>query len=144
MSEKLKGTITITRRTNFNSSNTISFHIEDKASHTVIARFEMSLEDFAAAVTGLGMQPVELEYVISESGSRRIGKTVETKRVFIEHPPGYDNESRKQWVIDQLQGNPEMEGWELFDDGTRSQQNGEKWIVVLRRWVDSSNQAFDY
>jgi len=134
---KQKGELTITRRTTGSSreEDCMSVEIKDASSGLLIARFSVSLAEMMLALTSLSCRPIEFDYLIKKEGHEKLGMTLETKAVFIEPPPSYDKDEQLEWVQNRFVESEECSGWELFSDGTRTQQPGKMHRIVVRRWV---------
>jgi len=137
MKNKLKGTVTITRVNSNMEEDLIAIEIVDSNSRSNIARVTMSMENFAKAVTGFGYQEVTIEQLIDDEGFSNIGKTRETKTVWIKKPEEFlwdvDMSVYVRKVLDEM--NAETDGWKLWDDGVRSQQNENLHRVIMVRYV---------
>lgn len=99
-----KGNISITR----SSDNMINIRLRDKASRTEFVDVQMTLEDFASAVTGLA----EVGVVGTVRGLEKVGKVrvLESRQTVY---PGaiYDDRAKQEsYIVDNCQ----EEGWELL------------------------------
>lgn len=135
----MKGTICITRPSLYDGRKVIAFEIKEESSNLLVAIFTMTAEDFAESVTGLAYRPIDFDYITSTENAERFGMKRETKTVFIDRVPYELKDHRKiAYVRDHLimDGYIDIDNsWEIFSDGLRSQQNGEKHKVVLVRWI---------
>lgn len=99
-----KGNISITR----DSNNMINIRLRDKASRTEFVDVQMTLEDFASAVTGLA----ELNVVGTVRGLEQVGKVrVLESRQTIYPGNSYDDRAKQESYIVE---NCQEEGWELL------------------------------
>ncbi len=71
----MNGKITISRMTSSKTGDTIRIRMEDDLSSITFLEAEMSLEDFALALTGQG----DIDCTFELQGVRNVGKTLENK-----------------------------------------------------------------
>lgn len=129
---KNKAEVTIGKR-GFGSESRMYITITDESSRTRIVEVSMSLEDFAQALTGLASCGGTMESVVSPENVHKLGKECVTQEVFVE-------KNRKKGIQSLIVEkdfieNWQEDGWEIFNDGLRSQQHGELHRYVIRRWV---------
>ena len=99
-----KGGISITR----DSRNMINIRLRDKISRTEFVDVQMTLEDFASAVTGLS----EVDIVGDVRGLDRVGKVRVLESRQIVYPGAiYDDRGKQESYITD---NYQEEGWELL------------------------------
>jgi len=137
-----KGKLTISRWTsNGGVRDGISIEITDKLSGLDIITIDVTPYDFGMAVTGLSAVPVEIKRKPTGFIVNNIGKKRETKSIFVNKPEhslcgdNYKTEIRVRLVSEMRK--PEWEGWDLFSDGTSSQQPGEKHRAIMWRFVEA-------
>ena len=115
MSDNLKGKITISRIHRSFSGNFIQIEIEDEKSGINFVRFEISMEDFSEAITGLGACSGTFQI----SGLENIGKQLEnkTEEVTIPYQDYANNEFGREQARKAVIRDCEIEGWkaELSD-----------------------------
>jgi hypothetical protein len=101
---RINGHITISRPNYGDGRKAISIQIEDNASHAHFLVIEMTLEDFALALTGVGHIPMTAEVrALEVIGKRRI-----TEPRTIECPlDTYKTEELREW----LKQNAQEDGW---------------------------------
>lgn len=127
----MKARVSITRTNSNVRGDTIRITIVDDASSSQVVSVEMIPEDFALCVTGLASSPGVFDRVPTQDTVERLGKTKETERVTCDKV--YDKEKQKEIVLgDFLQKHT---SWVLWDDGTRSQQNGKDHVYTICRYV---------
>ena len=99
-----KGNISIAR----SSNNMINIRLRDKASRTEFVDVQMTLEDFASAVTGLS----EVGVVGTVRGLEKVGKVrVLESRQTVYPGNSYDDRAKQESYIVE---NCQEEGWELL------------------------------
>lgn len=132
---KLKGRLTISRySSNQPLPRPVHIELKDALSGCTFAEVEVSLEDFANAVLGLGQVPCELEVCLKAP----LGKVVEVKTVILSAP--YDVEKGKQEeYAAALLAPHEVDGWEGRVSDVFNHHNRlavDKVSVSFRRYVD--------
>ena len=133
----MKAKVTISKISNTKGIGEIAITINDKESGLRVVTVRMSLLDFADCITGLGNCDADYMFRPTEYTVQNIGKKREIKRVGIEKTEKIlTKEMMKDYVRNKLIEEDVFEdGWHLYDDGTRSQQNTQKHIAVLVRYV---------
>lgn len=125
----MKGTVTIGR----DSRNVVNITVTEEASRQTIVVASLTREQFADALTGLAYTPCELDRIISPGNVNKIGMRKETKVATcfrVNNKP-----EQRRVVLDCIEA--EHPGWELWDDGTSSQQRTpNEHRFVLCRWVE--------
>jgi len=109
--------------------------VQDGSSHVQILEVKVSTEELMQALMGLSARPSEITRLITEYNFKKIGKELETKEVFIEKYDGYDKDKQKIHVVQKISELPEYDSWEIFSDGTTTQQPTDLHRVVMRRWL---------
>jgi|GEM_PF-3476983 len=106
-----------------------SIEIEDAHSHNNIMELRLSGKELALLITGLS--GVKAECKIYEKANIAMRK--EVKRVSMVSPESYDKKVVAGYVANDF-AKYEKEGWQLWDDGTRSQQNevGRHAYIICR------------
>lgn len=130
-----RGNISITR----SSNNMINIRLRDKLSRTEFVDVQMTLEDFASAVTGLA----EVDVVGDVRGLDRVGKVKVLESRQTTYPGNsYDDRSKQEsYIIENCQ----EDGWELLP-ALRSQgsiQKGTTGEILLKysvvKYVEQEN-----
>jgi hypothetical protein len=141
----MKAKITISRPTSNRPPYTyISINIQDDSSGIHIINVQMSLEDFAHAITGLGNVDCEIHNLTNNIGFARIGKIREYKEVFVYEPDYKLTILEKQLLVEKAVRDSGylVDGWEISDHGLHRQQPTQNHCVSLRRFVDGDkNEA---
>ena len=129
--------VTISKMGNTKGIGEIAITINDKESGLRVVTVRMSLLDFADCITGLGNCDADYMFRPTEYTVQNIGKKREIKRVGIEKPEKIlTKKMMSDYVLNKLiEAGEFKDGWHLHDDGTRSQQNAQKHIAVLVRYV---------
>ena len=127
--------LTIGRRSSNTEDDYINISIKDKKSSVNIIELKVLLKEMMSALTGYGYRPVEIEYLLDSNQLQKVGKKLETKYIFIDKLEIYEKERKETRIKDIINSLKEAIGWELFDDGCRSQQPTDKHKVIMRRWV---------
>ena len=131
---KLIGNISICRA----SDNRVYIKIEDKNSHIQFVDASMSLEDFASAIIGMGMQKLDMEV----RGLKNVGKVRVTEKRSIQCPLNtYDKNELKEWLVD----NAQEQGWIINTYlGSQNSISRVNNITVLKysvnKFVEPSNE----
>ncbi|APC44485.1 hypothetical protein [Pseudoalteromonas phage PH357] len=112
------------------SRGNIRFSVEDEHSSDFILEVNMSTEDFALLVTGLGGIKSKAE-VYPEAN---IAKKREIKSVTCEKT--WEKDVQREIVQKDFEDKGySEEGWEIHDNGLRSQQYGKEHKYSLKRYV---------
>lgn len=128
--------LTIGRPTCSDGRRYISIEIGDRDSSLTVIALEVELDAFAEALTGLGHVPASVNHWVG-SYADRVGKHLHTNSVVLPGRPPYGEKEGRAWVLAQpLLKAALADGWELFDDGTRSQQRHDNHRINLRRFED--------
>ncbi|AUR87426.1 hypothetical protein NVP1101O_015 [Vibrio phage 1.101.O._10N.261.45.C6] len=112
------------------SRNMIVLEISDEHSGNRIIEVEMSLKEMGLLVTGLHGVKGEAEvHPLANIAQKAVTEPVFCDKVF--------GDKDKQCTIVHTDFLQYKEfGWELWDDGLRSQQNGERHKYTIRRYED--------
>lgn len=110
--------------------------VTDGSSGLRIVEVEMDLSDFAACVTGLAASPACLKFSPSQYGAERFGKKKVVERVTCERAIPGEKDVQRQAVSTHFAANYLPTGWELWDDGTTSQQRGDHHAYVICKYVE--------
>ncbi len=128
-----KAHITISRTSSNMDDDHMSIQIIDRASGVIIFRGTMELEDFVRALTGQAHVDINTQCMPTVAMAKKYSKRKEMKTVFLKFK-SYGGDKKELY---QLIENYLIDGWTLWDDCLRSQQNtsrGHK--VILCRYVD--------
>lgn len=132
----MKARVSITRINSNIDGDIIRIAIEDDTSSSHVVSVQMSPKDFALCVTGLAQSPGVFDRVLTRDTLEILGKTKETKRVTCKRV--YDKEKQRELVMEDYW--TKHGGWKLWDDGTRSQQNGEDHVYIICRYVEGESK----
>ena len=129
--------VTISRRSNTKGEGGVAISIDDEASGLKIVEVQMELTEFAEVSTGLGYCKAEYRFKPNSFTVENIDKTREVKNIFVDRAGGaYDKDKVAEIIKKHIEDSGELiDGWMLHDDGTRSQQHGDKHRVSLKRFV---------
>ena len=134
----MKGLVTISRR-QYDDRDVMNITIKDKGSAIQVIELEMSTSELMRALTSFAYRPAEIKHVVAKEDICKLGTKLETKAVLIPKlkPSVYGTEKMKEYIYEYLSDHPEhfQNGWELSDDGTKTQQPLDKHKIGLRRWV---------
>ncbi len=129
--------VTITRRGMHKGNCEFAIVIEDSLSGLRVAEIVMEPEEFAEAVTGMGMCRAEWRFSPTQFVADNIGKIRETMQVKCPKVNSYDKEEQTFAVEDHYQkGGFAKDGWMIHSDGTGSQQPGPEHRYLLYRFVE--------
>lgn len=130
--KKLSAQVTISR----NNHDEISIEIIDESSGLHIIKVHMTPDQFAKAVTGVSFQHADITNPPTEYIVNNIGKSRETKDFIVDKVKSYKEEDQQDAVMASFNSSGlSADGWELFDDGTRSQQPTDRHRATIRRFV---------
>lgn len=129
----MNGSITISK----SSHDVVCIRFREDRSSIRFLDVEMSLSDFANAVFGLAECPCKFDHVPTASEAERLGWDLESRTEFCDKV-SYIKDEQREHVKEAAKQFPD---WELSDDGTRSQQPGDKHRFTLRRWVKPKGGA---
>ena len=131
----MKGKITISRTTGRKTENTIRIRIEDDSSSITFLETEMSLEDFALALTGQGYIDCNFEL----QGIQNVGMILETKTelVSLANPFIATGEERLAALIPF-----EVDGWTARYQDIKNHHRYQKDAVsvTFSRFVDRKDE----
>ena len=102
----MQGRITISRIGNDHKTGKITIRVEDKASSVQFVELEMNLADFAIALTGRAISPVDFEL----KGTHLVGKQLENRTVNVAISVLINAESRAK-AIRKAIAEYEGDGW---------------------------------
>lgn len=106
--------------------------VEDELSGIEFLSADMSLEDFAKALTGQGFMPTEYEL----RGLENIGKECQHKTVLMPHSFDASDED-----IDEAIGKHEVDGWIGHREDYKNHHNWKDGKVQIRynRWIEKES-----
>ncbi len=135
-----KAKLTISRLQRSDGIKEIRIEIVDDASCLNIIEISVSLENFTEALTGLGFVDVNITREPTHFMLENLGKEKEVQSVYIDRPKLFLQQERmKKYVQEKMERVlVEHPGWGLSDDGTNSQQHGDKHCVTISRYVEPS------
>lgn len=134
----MKGKVCISRRAHMKGDGVVSINIADASSRQVIVEVEMSLSEFAEALTGMSECESEIVHVITPESASRVGLTCVTEWVTVELP---DNEHRlPKDTPDQFFSKYIPDGYVLHSNCLSTKQPIGKHIFTIRKWVDGSDR----
>ena len=128
----MEGRVSISK----DSNNEMHISIADSLSGLEIIRVTLSLEHMMAALTGLHGVKADISRLIGGKSFDSIGKKIETSIVYIDKPPSFDKKQQRIWAVQKISELPEYDCWDIFDNGTTTQQPRDKHKVTMARWVD--------
>lgn len=135
-----QGRISMCRIGNNASSGYIAITVEDDSSSNIITRINLSLHDFANAVTGLGGVKGELEIMPTPESASVFGKEYQVDKITLD-TEGFSKYSDEKKVLEMVHANI-PEGWELSSDGMNTQQNDTgKHHFTVCRYVDVDEES---
>lgn len=129
--------LTISRPQCSNGEQYISIEIGDRDSRLHVVDIKVSLADFTKAITGLAHVDAEVDHWIGKNAAN-VGKHLHHRALALPGRAPWNESEARTWVRDHpLVKEAIATGWELSDDGTRSQQNDrDLHRVHLRRYED--------
>lgn len=137
MKHPIKGKVSISRRSSMKGSGSIHIQLEDDSSGVTIAEFEMTYADFAECVTGMSASNAMIHFLPTHTSIDRYGKKRITKTVFcdkVKTTYGKYKEAQRKAVMDHFEANYADDGWNLFGDGTTSQQHDKQHHYTINRF----------
>ncbi len=137
----MKGNLTISKPTNISLGQHISIKISDEKSGMKIVELNLSLEDFAKCITGQAHMKGDLDFVIREEDRKKVGKKKELRTLCCEKQSYSKNEQRMTVLSHFDQWRREMgEEWEIWSDGTTTQQRNSHHEYTVCRYVEVDNE----
>lgn len=133
---RLPGKISINRTSSNQRDDYMTITVEDADSSTNFCTLEMSLHDFAMALTGMGCVGCDLDVI----GIERVGLTMEVKREIVRVPDFRSAPEIIRSAVEQF----ESDGWEGQDSdalnqhnsaGARNAKGDYGYWVTFRRYV---------
>ena len=140
MKPENKARVTITRRGTIRGEGVIAISITDHASDINVCDVVMSLSEFSECVTGLAGSRGEFRNIANLYSAARYGKTKIVERVYCEKVDSIKKKDVSESVRAHFNDNYADE-WELWSDGTGSQQHGEKHQYIICKYVDRSEEV---
>jgi len=124
----MQGKISICRQGLYKGEDEkLCMSITDEGSGCRVIELDISLEDMMRALTGFSSQECEIQFVFPEKVRNILGKNKECKRIdmLVGKVSKYSKEGEKliKDMITIELARPEYQGWILWDDGIRTQQN---------------------
>jgi len=127
--DKLKGNITISKRTSNIQGSYMAITISDRLSGDRIIGCELSLTDFAEVLTGLAFVECGFKlHDVKNVGNKRMIKSACCERVL--------NKERQKELVAYDAKEYLSEGWSVHSDGTTTQQNGKLHRYTLIKYVE--------
>jgi hypothetical protein len=130
----VKARFRISRVSSSHEGDFMSLQIEDDASRVLVARLKIPLIEFTNAITQRESH-CEWEVLPTARTAAVIGMECEVKNVFCEKAKSYDKKDQKRAVLAHFAENWHHSGWELWQDGTSSQQPLDQHRYIIHRWV---------
>ena len=126
----MRGKITISK----DSDDIVTISIEDSASGINIVKVGMGLKDYAEAITGLARVDCEIIRKPTKRMVEYLGKKKEVESFPVDKVDSFCKEDQIRKVNEEFgKSGLAKEGWEISNDGTRSQQNGNRhWATICR------------
>lgn len=130
------GKITISRP--YGGEDYVQIQIKDSDSSLKLVELKLTMEDYAYLITGLSEIDCKVTGIISEDNFHKLGKTK-----YVEYIP-IIVEGKNKWDIQKMiKSDPEFlnqfipfeDGWLLWSDGTKSQQNDEYYKIIICRYL---------
>lgn len=116
--------------------NMVELSISDEHSSDLIARIEMSLQDFALLVTGLhGVKSKAEVFEQAHIAKKRETLSVDSGIGTYE----YSSNLMPQLIEKHFKENYAEDGWFLQSDGAGTQQRNKTHFYVIKRYVDVEN-----
>ena len=119
------------------SDDLVYINIQDQDSRHNIIKTRFSLKSFAKLITGQGAIKGEGELFLNNDNINDIGMERISKHISVEKPKGYlgRNEFSSYINIEINKFLSDNKDWKLWDDGTRSRQDGEMHKATLIKYV---------
>lgn len=138
----MKAKVTISKRGGYKGEGKFHITIRDEASGLKVTEVSMSLAEFAEAIGGMSECEADVECYPTQYTVERYGKKKIVEHVFMDKSLILGNtiDHRKAAVNSHFSVNWSGDNWELWDDGTRSQQNGKEWRYVICKYVDQEEK----
>lgn len=135
----MEARLSITRVSSTHGDGCINISIEDGKSGLLILSIDVGYEEFTKAITGQAYIKAKFKNIPNEFIVHNIGKKKETKYLTVAKPKtNWPEEKMKKEVDLKIKKSGELkDGWMVWDDGCRSQQNSDMHRVVLYRYVNS-------
>ncbi|MEE8234287.1 MAG: hypothetical protein V3R41_06380, partial [Gammaproteobacteria bacterium] len=122
--------VDITRKNQ--NDGVINLTVTDGRSKIRIIEIEMELTEFALALTGRSDCAATITKPPSTVVLQHLGKTKETKRIHV----NWNRFSGTKKQLEKLIAPELVNGWTVWSNGIRSQQNGSGHVVILCRYVE--------
>lgn len=121
----MKARIGISKLGSHAGQGVIRISISDDASGLLVTEVELSLADMMECLTGLHGTRAEFKFIPSDYATARYGKKKVIDHVSMEvgEKRCFDKQLLKSTVEEHFNLNYHDKGWEIWDDGTRLQQN---------------------
>lgn len=116
------------------SNGTVELRIEDQHSGDRILNISMSLEELGLLITGLHGVKGEADVYPANIAMKR-----EVREVYCNRTDSYDKDDQRIIVQSDFLTNPELDGWQLHNDGCDTQQRGDRHKYTVKRYVPVEN-----
>ena len=138
----MKALVTISKRSNTKGDGRFHINIKDASSRLTVVEVSMSLSEFAEAIGGLGESDGEIvhaptAYAVERLGKKKVVERVQMARSIIR---GSTKDHAKAAVNTHFLVNYSGDGWEVWSDGTNSQQNGVDYEYIICKYVEIDEQ----
>lgn len=120
----------------------IRLEIDDNRSSITLVELEIDLESFAKALTGLQSVPATYLQCIDENDIHKINKRKVTEHVYCNRLSSVSStkEDQRAEVFKHFNHVYRSQGWELWSDGTRSQQRSDEHRYVICKYVEVEDE----
>lgn len=130
----MKAKLTISRPTFGDGKEVIAIHVKDASSGVEIAELHIGYAEFTQALTGQSEMECDINRILSEANLHKIGKKKIVANAYCERT--WKKDEQEEIVLKDFAENYSKDGWELYSDGTTTQQNGEDHKYTLVKWEE--------
>ena|SRR5690554_1698346 len=124
--------VSISRPSSGGESEVMVVRVVDTSSRLPVVEFDMPLDEFMRCLTGLAEVKAAVKRFPTEKQRQRHGLRCITKSMTCQR--SFDKGKQRELVREHF-ATLDAE-WEMFSDGTGTQQRGDQHAYIVRRWVD--------
>lgn len=130
--------ITIGKRSSQVGTGTVSIEITDRTSGLRVVEVEMEYKDFTECLMGLAYCEGLFTTMPTEYSVQRYGKNKTTEKWSCDKSEVFGKDPQRNLVLYDFKKRNDG-NWELWDDGTSSQQNLEKHKYTVCKYINSGD-----
>lgn len=137
----MEAKVRIGRVSSLKGEGHIVIEVEENISGLTVCQLNMSYEEFAECITGMSGCEGKFEFLPTPFTVQNYGKKRVVEQRLCPKVRSFKREDQSMAVEKHFKTHDEPLGWMLWDDGTRTQQNGEDHCYVVWKFVKPDNEV---